>query len=146
MIQIKIVDTPQEMAECIAIRRTVFIEGQSVPEAREQDGLDGECIHYIAYLEETPAGTMRVRQITPTSRKIERVAVLEEFRGQGIALNMMDVALAEMAAEGVTEALVESQETALPLYTKLGFVAYGERFLDANMPHLKMKKSLKNEE
>lgn len=145
MIQIKIVDTPEEMDACVKIRRVVFIEGQNVPEAREQDGLDDQCIHYIAYHEETPVGTMRVRSITPDSRKVERVAVLEEFRGQGIAQNMMFMAMEDMAAEGIKEVMVESQETALPLYEKLGFVAYGERFMDANMPHFKMKKSLTTE-
>lgn len=37
-----------DIATCLALRRVVFIEEQSVPEVEEVDGLDGEALHILA--------------------------------------------------------------------------------------------------
>ncbi|HVX58712.1 MAG TPA: hypothetical protein VG964_03165, partial [Candidatus Saccharimonadales bacterium] len=47
-------------AAALDIRRTVFIEGQDVPESRERDGLDEESDHYVGYVGEEPVATTRV--------------------------------------------------------------------------------------
>ncbi len=132
----------EELATCLAIRREVFIEGQAVPEADDVDGLDPHCTHWLALVDGAPAGTARLR-ITPQGyAKIERVAVLERFRGRGLGDALMDAIEAALRGRGYREALLGAQLQAVPFYEKRGFIAEGPVFLDAGIPHKKMRKAL----
>ncbi|MNY67581.1 hypothetical protein D3C86_2051980 [compost metagenome] len=44
--------------------------------------------------------------------------------------------------EGRTQAVLDSQLSAMPLYEKLGFEAEGEVFLDADILHRRMTRKL----
>ena len=64
-----------------AVRRTVFIEEQHVPEALELDESDSICHHVLVTdADNKPVGTGR---ISPDGR-IGRMAVLKEYRRQGV--------------------------------------------------------------
>ena len=39
--------------------------------------------------------------------------------------------------------MLHAQESAIDFYTRLGYVAEGERFLEADIPHLAMGKRLR---
>ena len=54
-----IVET-RDIATCRALRRIVFIEEQSVPEADEIDDLDHVAIHLLATDQGTPIGSARL--------------------------------------------------------------------------------------
>jgi hypothetical protein len=61
-----------------AIRRTVFIEEQQVPEALEYDGLDEACQHVLVTdAEKRPVGCGRIK----ADGHIGRMAVLKDCRG-----------------------------------------------------------------
>jgi predicted GNAT family N-acyltransferase len=76
----------EDLRDCFSIRRKVFIEGQNVPEADDFDGYDRESTHYLLLLDRIAIGTARVRYIE-NKAKIERVALLQEFHGQGYGKN-----------------------------------------------------------
>jgi predicted GNAT family N-acyltransferase len=134
---------PEDLSICLAIRRAVFIEGQNVSEADEIDGLDPECTHFLAFEDDEPAGTARLR-ITPDGHaKVERVAVLERFRGRSLGDGLM-AALEACAAElGHEVATLGAQVQVIPFYEKRGWIAEGPVFLDADIPHRKMTKRLR---
>ncbi len=50
----------RDLATCLAIRRTVFIEEQGVSEADEVDGLDPVALHLLAMQDAAPVGTARL--------------------------------------------------------------------------------------
>lgn len=120
------------------IRRRVFVEEQQVPEEEEWDALDAECLHFLACREGTPLGTAR---LLPDGH-IGRVAVLAEARGLGIGVALMQAAIAAARARQHTEVVLSAQTHALPFYARLGFIAEGDIYLDADIPHRVMRLSL----
>nr|WP_285673206.1 GNAT family N-acetyltransferase [Limibaculum sp. NKW23] len=125
------------------MRHRVFVEEQRVPKALEIDGEDPSCRHWLVFLGGAPVATARVR-LADGRAKIQRVAVAAEARGTGIGAALMQAILAELAADpAVSEAWLESQTHALAFYERLGFVAEGPEFLDAGLPHRRMRRALR---
>jgi predicted GNAT family N-acyltransferase len=120
------------------IRRIVFIEEQSVPQDEEWDGLDPECQHFLAQLDGQAVGTAR---LLPDGH-IGRVAVLAEARGTGIGILLMRAAIEAARHAGHPQVALSSQVHALAFYKQFGFVAHGDEFMDAGIPHREMTLSL----
>ncbi|MEO1853860.1 GNAT family N-acetyltransferase [Chromohalobacter sp.] len=119
---------------CSAIRKTVFIEEQQVPQDEEWDGRDPRCLHVLLRVEGRPMGTAR---LLPDGY-IGRVAILREGRGQGLGLRLMEAVMEKARQQGHDAVHLDAQTYAIPFYERLGFVAHGETFLDANIPHRHM--------
>jgi ElaA protein len=136
------IEVSTDIATCQALRRVVFIHEQGVSEADEIDGLDGRAVHLLAWDGLCPVGTARLL-VKGAVGKIGRVCVLPEVRGTGLGAALIRAALAELGRmPGVTEAYLGSQSHATGFYEKLGFVAEGEEFLDAGLPHRHMRRAL----
>jgi predicted GNAT family N-acyltransferase len=129
-----------EMAR--AVRRTVFIEEQGVAESEEMDGKDGEAVHVVVTDGDDPVGTARVRFPDETTAKVERVAVLPTYRGEGIGRTVMLVAESRAAQRGADTATLHSQVRVQEFYESLGYEPVGDRFEEADIPHIAMVKDL----
>ena len=124
--------------QCVAIRMAVFVHEQKIPLEEELDQLDGEGTHFLALLDGQPAGTARLLfKENGTVGKITRVAVLAEYRGRGIGAALFRHI---EATAGVRLFMLNAQEQALPFYAGLGYVAEGDMFMEAGIPHRCMKK------
>lgn len=121
-----------------ALRREVFVWEQHVPEDLEHDEYDATATHLVAIVEGEVVGTLRVVDL-PEHAKIGRVAVRQQFRGRGVARAMMQAAMAFAREAGQDKLYLTAQTDKLGLYEKLGFVAFGEIFDDAGMPHRAMR-------
>lgn len=138
---VKIQGNKPDLAICHDIRHQVFIIGQNVPEELEIDGLDEEATHYLIYVNEIPIGTARVRLVKPDQAKIERVAILEPYRGQGYGSELINFIIDDLQQlENLRVILLGAQLTAIRFYEKLGFTAFGEVFFDAGIEHRWLKK------
>jgi len=122
----------------LELRREVFIVEQNVPEDVERDAYDATATHVVALLDGNVVGVLRILFL-PEHVKIGRVAVARSARGKGIAMRLMNFAMALARARGETRFYLTAQIDKLALYEKLGFVAFGEEFEDGGMPHLAMK-------
>lgn len=131
----------ESLPTCLGIRRTVFVEGQDVPEELEVDGLDDRCVHALVRVDGAPVGTARMRTVDGAA-KVERVAVLGERRGLGLGRALMEVLEAEAMRQGLGKAKLNAQTAVIPFYERLGYTAYGEEFMDAGIPHRAMVKPL----
>lgn len=120
---------------CLAIRRVVFVDEQSVPEHIEIDGEDPDCRQFLATQDGRPIGTARLKSISD-GVKIQRVAVLREARGAGVGRALMQ-AMIDAAPHGWI--VLDAQTAALGFYEDFGFIAEGEEFLDAGIRHLRMR-------
>lgn len=126
---------PDDMAACFAIRREVFCLEQGVAEDLEIDGRDPECRHYLLRIDGRTIGTARVRPVAPGVAKIERVAVLESYRGRGLGFALMRHVLREL---GRDRAVLHAQAHTENFYRALGFTTEGQPFEEAGIPHVRM--------
>jgi len=135
--------TEREREDAFAVRREVFVEEQGVPEELEWDEYDekSRTIHFVAYDDGDPVGAARVRPKSEGVGKVERVATLEERRGEGIGRALM--AAVEDAARTEYEKLVlHAQRHAESFYADLDYERVGEEFEEAGIPHVEMEKHL----
>ena len=135
------VSRTDDLAACLALRRTVFIEEQAVPEDLEVDGLDATAIHLLATRDRRPLGTARLL-VKGDTGKIGRVCVLPEERGRGIGAALIRRAVDELRGLGLARAKLGSQVHAIPFYKGLGFVAEGPVYDDAGISHRDMTLTL----
>lgn len=133
---------PDQMHTCLAIRYEVFVLGQGVPPEIEVDGHDPTCIHFLATWKDEAVGTARLRMLQDKRGKAERVAVRPPWQGKGVGAALMRALEAEAVRRGLVELVLNAQEAVMPFYTALGFVGEGERFMEASIPHRKMRKAL----
>lgn len=126
-----------------SVRRVVFQVEQQVDPALDFDGLDETSWHVLVEAGNQPIGTARIRALSDRLSKIERVAVLAAYRGQGIGKAIMAAAIEFLEQTDVPEAKINAQLHARVFYEKLGFEQRGEVFDEAGIAHIEMRKPLK---
>jgi len=118
------------------IRFQVFTEEQGVDKDLEFDGLDFEATHYIVIVDEKPVATARWRELS-SGIKIERMAVLKEFRKFGFGNLLLRFVLNELKTAKV-KVYLHSQSYITSFYKHAGFDEEGEEFEEAGIKHFKM--------
>ncbi|ART64084.1 GNAT family N-acetyltransferase [Kushneria marisflavi] len=119
---------------CSHIRRVVFIDEQGVDESEELDALDPTCIHFLIRDGQMPCGTAR---LLPDGH-IGRVAIFKTHRGLGLGARLMRHVIEHARTQHFTECALSAQTHATGFYEQLGFVAHGEVYIDAGIPHRAM--------
>jgi predicted GNAT family N-acyltransferase len=127
------------MIDIFEIRRLVFVLEQAVDPNEEYDEHEDSSIHFLAKFQGIPCGTCRYR-ITQNGIKMERFAVLKEFRGKDVGSALLQTALSSIG-ETNQKVYLHAQTHAEPFYVKHGFIAEGELFYEAGIPHYKMSLS-----
>lgn len=118
------------------IRRIVFVDEQHVDESEEFDEFEKSSIHYLGMIDGVPAGTARWR-ITPYGIKLERFAVLMEFRNKGVAAAILRKVITDTVRPSV-KIYMHAQLSAQGFYEKYGFVTEGNIFEECGILHYKM--------
>ncbi len=118
------------------IRTEVFIIGQNCPVKDEFDEFERTSTHFLIYYNEKPAATSRWRE-TNEGIKLERFAVLNEFRGNGLANILIETMLKDVAKKD-KHIYLYAQEQVTGLYEKFGFIIDGEKFEEVGIVHYKM--------
>lgn len=126
----------------LTIRWEVFQKEQGIAESVDFDGEDENAIHFIAYNEDDdPVGTARVRFFDQgKTAKIERLAVLKEYRGSGAGATIMNAIDEYLEDRKVTKAYMNAQTSVAAFHKKFGFEPEGAEFMEAGIPHVKMVK------
>ncbi len=130
-------------ADALALRVQVFVEEQGIALALEQDEADPLCVHAVSYngLGQVVA-TGRLLPAENGVAKLGRMAVHRVLRGGGHGAQLLH-SLAEAARlRGDRELVLHAQRSAESFYKRLGFVARGEGFEEAGLPHIEMARQL----
>jgi predicted GNAT family N-acyltransferase len=122
-------------AELHAIRRAVFVDEQRVPEELEWDDADADCRHVLAY---SPKGTAIGTGRLLSDGHIGRMAVLKAWRGKGVGSAILVFLIGLAREKGFRVLRLHAQTHALGFYEKYGFVATGDEFMEAGIPHRAM--------
>lgn len=131
------VKNKEELEKVFAVRKQVFVVEQNCPPELEWEN-EEESVHFLAEINGAACGACRWRK-TEQGYKLERFAVLKEFRGKRIGQALVAAALADLP-ETAHYIYLNAQLHALPLYARFGFIAEGEQFEEAGIQHMKMVK------
>lgn len=111
---------------------------QNVPLEEEVDSDDAAALHYIVKEGRRGVGTARLVLKGAGVGKIGRLAVLPEYRRLGIGSALIHHIRSTDGAH-LTELILDAQVAAQRFYERLGFRAEGSIFLDAGIPHVRMR-------
>ncbi|MFC6732606.1 MULTISPECIES: GNAT family N-acetyltransferase [unclassified Haladaptatus] len=137
---IHVVETDGEYEDALSVRFTVFVDEQGVPEELEVDEYEDDCIHFVAYVDDEAVGAARLRPIDADTAKVERVAVLDSHRGNGLGFELMACVESEAHERGYDHLILNAQTHAKPFYDRLGYLQVGDEFEEAGIPHVQMDK------
>ena len=124
-----------------AIRHAVFVEEQGISADLEIDDYDSIAEHALAYVDGQCVATARIYldQQNPSKAKIGRMAVLKEFRGQGIGTALLGEAIRAGMMQGASVFELHAQQSAAPFYAKLQFKPDSAIFDEVGIPHQCMR-------
>lgn len=142
LVTVKIATSVNEREDAFFVRRKVFVEEQGVPLNLELDEYDETASHFVVYEGQTAIGAGRIREIGESTGKVERVCVLAEHRGKHLGILVMDALEQHAGATGMKKIVLNAQSYAIPFYEKLGYVITSPEFMDADIPHRAMEKSI----
>lgn len=122
------------------IRQTVFVDEQGF--AEEFDDTDSRAVHIVMYSDNQPVGCCRLYE-SDNGFHIGRLAVLKQYRGKSLGEKIMLEAEKTAKSLGADSIILSAQVRASGFYEKLGYIKYGDIYLDEFCEHIAMKKTLK---
>ncbi len=122
-----------------SVREKVFIIEQGIAPELEWDNLDESCRHALALSHQGDAiGSGRML----ADGHIGRIAVLPQWRNQKVGTAIMEAFLDYARAHEYKQVDVDAQTQAIPFYRNFDFIEEGKIFMDAGLPHIKMRLKL----
>ncbi|WP_318489646.1 GNAT family N-acetyltransferase [Photobacterium leiognathi] len=139
MVEIKIVAFDDAHRGLIrTVREQVFIQEQQIDPEIEFDDLDSEAVHVLVMDGEQPLGTGRIL----ADGHIGRIAIMKAARGQGLGAKVVQALVEYAQQQGYPRVDLGAQTHAIDFYRKLGFMPYGDEFMEANILHQAMEQML----
>ncbi len=136
--------------DVVLIRTVVFVDEQDFKE--EFDDIDNKCTFLVMYDEDKPVAMCRyfpeslkhseVAQNADDVYVIGRIAVMKEYRGNGLGSVMVEEAEKHVRALGVKVVVLSAQTRAREFYEKLGYVGEGDVYYEEWCEHILMRKKL----
>jgi predicted GNAT family N-acyltransferase len=137
--RLEIGDWSALQARAAPIRLEVFVHEQQVPLEEEIDALDAVCLHAVAF--DAQGFALATGRLLPDGH-IGRMAVLKAVRGHGLGSAVLQALVQQARQKGFVEVVLSAQTHAQTFYARHGFVPEGAEYLDANIPHVLMRKAL----
>ena len=136
----KKVSSKEEMEKSYVIRTKVFCEEQKISKKIEFDNLDHLCGHFLIFDNKKAIATARVRKKGENTLKIERVAVLFEFRRLKVgSILIKNIIQHFINLNDNMSFVLHSQVAVADFYKNLNFISYGDEFFEDEIPHIAMK-------
>ncbi len=139
---LKPVVCPIDEWNAINIRQIVFREEQGVS-YHEDEILEEEKASetYLVYLKDKIIGTIRYREVKEKLFKLERFAILKDFREKGYGKQVIEYLSNLIWSEfNPCTITLNAQIQTVEFYEKCGFEKEGKEFLEAGIKHIKMNR------
>jgi predicted GNAT family N-acyltransferase len=121
------------------VRLAVFVEEQHVPPEIELDEWDPASDHALAT--DDTGRVIATGRLLPDGH-IGRMAVLKEWRGQGVGAAILAALLGRATEREMTRVVLNAQTHARGFYARFGFTQIGVEFMEAGIPHVVMERRL----
>lgn len=128
----------KEFEEALSVRIAVFVHEQGYSEGSEQDEQDANYLHVIGRQDGQAVCTARLYE-EEGAWHIGRVAVLQQWRGKGIGLLLMQEVLRKGREKGAVCFVLNAQADKYHFYEQAGFSLTGNKMLDEGQPHVEMR-------
>ena len=133
--------TPTQLYDLIKLRLEVFI-GEQGCSYEDLDDKDKKAHHVFLYNQNDIIACCRILEagVAYEEMSIGRVCVHENYRNQGIAKEMMQIAMGfikENNKEGSVK--ISAQSYIIPFYESLGFKVISDAYLEEGIEHRKMQ-------
>lgn len=134
------VTTVEGLIDALRIRVSVFIQEQGFPPGWEPDEVDKSAEHFISVVDDVVVATTRLRRVSPSSIKIERMAVLQPYRRQRIGAALTQHVIEQAQLAGVDRLWLDAQCQAQGFYERLHFTPVSGSYCrwHINVPHVTM--------
>lgn len=142
--------TSVDVYHILKARSQVFVVEQKCV-YQDMDEIDFDCLHLVAHQDQKLVGYCRIiapefnnkRSLSRSANQmsaIGRVLVVAEYRGKGVARQLMTQAIAHSRKRfGKKGTLIISAQThLLEFYKSLGFMPEGEHYLEDGIEHVIM--------
>lgn len=104
------------------VRTEAMVKGFQIPLELEFDGHDTPDTNYVLAVDGVlPVGTCRLYIVDEETAKIERVAVIKEYRGKGVGSQMILEAEKWLKEKGIKRVVITSRDEAVGFYEKIGY-------------------------
>ncbi len=127
-----------EFVDAIRIRADVFIKEQGFQPGWEPDELDKGAIHFAAVDNGKIIATARARKTRGREFRIERMAVLSQFRQKGVGAGLLKFIVKSLNEKKPKRIWLASQLQASKFYGKNGFKAVSEPYDLHGVRHVDM--------
>lgn len=141
-IIVKLVESQGELQLALQVRHRVFVDEQQIPVEIERDEHDVTALHAIALVQGNVVGTGRVIRQNDGFARIGRMAVDQAYRERGIGGQILAQLEEESRDRGSEWAMLHAQQYIEKFYVKRGYSRHGDVFLEADIPHVEMRKRL----
>jgi predicted GNAT family N-acyltransferase len=122
-----------------AVRMSVFVHEQCIPEELEWDAADASCVHVLATTAYGQAiGTGR---LLPDGH-IGRMAVVKSWRGRGVGAAVLRALITAALERGHGAVELSAQTHAIGFYRRCGFEVTSDEYLEVEIPHRTMRLAL----
>jgi predicted GNAT family N-acyltransferase len=140
VVSVRVVRSMEEMARVIAIRSAVYMGEQHCPFEEEFDGNDFSATHLICHRGHEPVGCLRIRYFADFA-KLERLAVRNESRSNGLAGQIVDAAIELCRKKGYRVLYAHSQKRLLGFWARRGFerMRGGREFVFSDFDYVEVK-------
>ena len=136
-LKIEIVKWIDGLSQLKNIREKVFIQEQKVTPQLEWDGMDENAMHFLVFKDKEAIGCARA-VVIKNYMQLGRMAVLKEYRGQGIGSALLEKAMTIAKLNQLSAIYISAQCHAIDFYKKFGFEVKSDIYLDAEIPHRDM--------
>lgn len=145
MLNIVMADTQEILSECMKVRNQVFTIEKNVPveiEVDDYDVLDGICDHFLIKSDEVSVGAMRCKHLNDDKVKLQRFCILKEYRGLDYGKKSIELVEDTYRNQDISYIEIDSKYNVHEFYEKCGYTIVSDVFIEADVPHVKMTKTL----
>ena len=119
------------------IRRTVFTDEIGISKSELFDNYDKACDHFLLFDGKNIVGSVRI-VIIDQQIKLERMAILKEFRAKDYGKNCIIQLKEYYLKQGYSKIILDSRYSVRGFYKKCNFIEEGEIFQRVGIDHIRM--------
>lgn len=147
MLHLHVGDWASVSEGAMQLRHAVFVEEKGIPAEMMSDASDAQAHHALLTNRlGVPLATGRLvplpAQGAERTGQIGRMAVLASQRSQNLGGQLLTALMEHARLQGMTGLMLHAQATAIPFYVRHGFVAVGDPYTEAGLPHQTMVRDL----